>query len=76
MNPPNPKSRHWVGATTELPQDPEEWRATAVMHPVTWWEDWATWIGERAGKDRTPPPMGSKAHPALGDAPGTYVFGK
>jgi len=76
VNPPNPKSRHWVGATTELPQDPEEWRATAVMHPVTWWEDWAVWIGERAGKDRTPPPMGSKAHPALGDAPGTYVFGK
>jgi len=76
VNPPNPKSRHWVGATTELPQDPEEWRATAVMHPVTWWEDWAVWIGERAGKDRTPPPMGSEAHPALGDAPGTYVFGK
>jgi len=76
VNPPNPKSRHWVGATPELPQDPEEWRATAVMHPVTWWEDWATWIGERAGKDRTPPPMGSAAHPALGDAPGVYVFGK
>jgi polyhydroxyalkanoate synthase len=46
------------------------------MHPVTWWEDWPVWNGERAGKDRTPPPIGSKAHPALGDAPGTYVFGK
>ncbi len=75
VNPPNPKSRHWVGATTELPKDPEEWRANAVMHPVTWWEDWATWIGQRAGEERTPPPMGSKAYPVLGDAPGTYVFG-
>ena len=75
VNPPNPKSRHYVGATAELPKDPEEWRATATMHPVTWWEDWAGWIGERAGADRTPPPLGSEAYPVLGDAPGTYVFG-
>ena len=45
------------------------------MHPTTWWEDWATWIKPRAGKKIKPPTMGSDAHPVLGDAPGTYVFG-
>ena len=75
VNPPNPKSRHWVGATTELPQDPEEWLATAVMHPVTWWEDWANWIGERAGATAPRRRWGARGHPVLGDAPGTYVFG-
>jgi len=76
VNPPNPKSRHYVGATPELPQDPEEWFATATMHPVTWWEDWANWIEKRGGDQRTPPPLGSEKFPVLGDAPGTYVFGK
>ena len=76
VNPPNPKSRHYAGATSDLPADPAEWLAGATMHPVTWWEDWATWIGARAGEDRPPPPMGSTAHPVSGDAPGTYVFGK
>lgn len=46
------------------------------MKPVTWWEDWATWISERAGAKIAPPPLGGESHPPLGDAPGTYVFGK
>lgn len=75
VNPPNPKSRHWVGTTDELPADPDQWKAEATMHPVTWWEDWAEWIGERAGLLTTPPPSGSDSYPALGDAPGTYVLG-
>jgi polyhydroxyalkanoate synthase len=75
VNPPNPKSRHYVGATAELPNDPEQWLATATVHPVTWWEDWATWIGQRAGDERTAPPLGSERYPVLDDAPGTYVFG-
>jgi len=75
VNPPNPKSRHYVGAGDDLPADPGEWLAEATMHPVTWWEDWATWIEKRAGDQRTPPPLGSKRNPILGDAPGTYIFG-
>jgi len=43
---------------------------------VTWWEDWANWIEKRGGDQRTPPPLGSEKFPVLGDAPGTYVFGK
>src|SRR6478752_1253266 len=75
VNPPNPKSKHWVGATDELPADPDEWLASATMHPITWWEDWATWIEPRAGKKIKPPSLGSKKYPVLGDAPVTYVFG-
>ena len=75
VNPPNPKSKHWVGSTGELPENPDEWLATATMHPITWWEDWATWIEPRAGKMIKPPSLGSKKYPVLGDAPGTYVFG-
>jgi polyhydroxyalkanoate synthase len=75
VNPPNPKSKHWVGASDELPANPDEWLASATMHPITWWEDWATWIEPRAGKKIKPPSLGSKKYPVLGDAPGTYVFG-
>jgi len=76
VNPPNPKSKHWSADLEELPENPDEWLAAATMQPITWWEDWATWISERAGKQIAPPPIGSQAHPPLSDAPGTYVFGK
>ena len=75
VNPPNPKSRHYISDATALPENPDEWLANSTMIPTTWWEDWATWIEPRAGKKIKPPTMGSDAHPVLGDAPGTYVFG-
>jgi len=75
VNPPNPKSRHYISDATELPENPDEWLANSTMIPTTWWEDWATWIEPRAGKKIKPPTMGSDAHPVLGDAPGTYVYG-
>ncbi len=76
VNPPNPKSKHWVLDEGELPRDPEAWRAAATLHPTSWWEDWTPWITERSGDLRVPPPLGSSRHPVLDDAPGTYVHGK
>jgi polyhydroxyalkanoate synthase len=73
VNPPSPKSKHWYGESDELPQDPERWRAEAGEHNKSWWEDWAPWIAERSGEQRTPPPLGNAEHPVLGDSPGTYV---
>ena len=74
VNPPNPKSIHHVLETgAPLPADPDQWLAQATTHPVTWWEDWAVWIGDRAGGLRKPPRLGSRKHRPLADAPGTYV---
>jgi polyhydroxyalkanoate synthase subunit PhaC len=75
VNPPSPKSRHYVGASSDLPANPDKWLSEATMHPITWWEDWTAWIGKRAGGERKPPAHGNDKYPVLGDAPGTYVYG-
>jgi polyhydroxyalkanoate synthase len=71
VNPPSPKARHWT--REELLADPHAWLAGATEHQGSWWEDWATWIAQRAGARREPPGLGSAQHPPLEDAPGMYV---
>jgi polyhydroxyalkanoate synthase subunit PhaC len=73
VNPPSPKA--WYQAGESHPADPAAWRAAATRHDGSWWEDWARWAGQRAGKLTAPPPMGSQRHPAIADAPGEYVHG-
>ncbi|MGB3698421.1 MAG: alpha/beta fold hydrolase [Gordonia sp. (in: high G+C Gram-positive bacteria)] len=80
VNPPNKKS--WAAALGEpdapampaLPEDPDQWREAATVFDCSWWEDWVRWYTPRAGELQAPPSMGSKAHPVLAAAPGTYVF--
>ena len=76
VNPPNPKSKHWVGSAETLPDDPESWRQQASEVGKSWWLDWTPWIEARAGERRTPPALGSAKHPPLVAAPGTYVLEK
>jgi len=71
VNPPNPKA--WFEVAPTNPPNPQDWRAAAARQPGSWWEDWAAWGSERAGRLIEPPPVGSKAHPVLGDGPGQYV---
>jgi polyhydroxyalkanoate synthase subunit PhaC len=72
VNPPGPKPKHWTN--DELPADPQEWKDNAVLTEGTWWEDWATWIAERGGpKVNAPRRLGSKDHPPIEPAPGSYV---
>lgn len=71
--PPNPKAWYLVGDSDQLPDTPEEWRATAERQSTTWWEDWAVWSSENAGPLVAPPSMGSDAYPVLGPGPGEYV---
>jgi polyhydroxyalkanoate synthase len=74
VNPPNPKSKHWVSSAETLPDDPEAWREQATEVAKSWWLDWTPWIAERAGGQRTPPATGSAMHPPLEPAPGSYVL--
>ena len=73
VNPPGPRAKLWTN--DDLPPDPDEWRAGATETQTTWWNDWAWWLGSRAGDMVAPPPIGSASHPSLGPAPGTYVRG-
>ncbi len=73
VNPPSPKARYRTNDTN--PPQPDDWLDGATRVDGSWWEAWAEWIGERAGKTGTPPPMGSERFPAIADAPGEYVLG-
>ena len=58
----------------DLPADPQEWKDNAELQTSTWWEDWATWIAKQGGpKVAAPRKLGSKDHPPIEDAPGSYV---
>ena len=75
INHPGPKKgAYWVN---EEPADsPEAWLDTAGKREGSWWTDWVAWLGERSGAKVKPPNVGSKAHPPLMDAPGSYVLEK
>ena len=77
VNPPAnpPKRAYWVGEPKRSDKA-DYWHEHAEHVAGTWWEDWTRWLGERCGDKVTPPPMSSRSHPALGDAPGTYVLEK
>ena len=72
VNPPNPKAKHWTN--DDHPADPQEWKDNAELQPGTWWQDWTTWIAKRGGSQvAAPRKLGSKDHPPVEAAPGSYV---
>ncbi len=73
VNPPGPKAWHELAGS--YPASAQDWRAAATRQAGSWWEDWTTWSRGRAGALVRPPAIGSKAYPAVGDAPGSYVHG-
>lgn len=73
VNPPGPKSKHWINEDS-LPMDPREWKDAAKLHDGTWWEDWAKWIAKQGGpKVDAPDQLGSADYPPIEAAPGSYV---
>lgn len=75
VNPPvsPPKREYWVG-TAERHDSAESWRERADHRAGSWWEDWIAWLKPMSGAMRKPPSTGNAKHPALCDAPGTYVL--
>jgi polyhydroxyalkanoate synthase len=71
--PPDSGMSYWTGARRDL-GEAADWLAGATEQHDTWWRAWARWLAERAGPQRTPPPLGSDRHPATDPAPGSYVL--
>ena len=70
------KGAYWVDETGQSAAKPEEWLERAERHEGSWWTDWIAWLGERSGEKIKAPAVGSKLHPPITDAPGTYVLEK
>jgi polyhydroxyalkanoate synthase subunit PhaC len=77
ISPPSKKKAVWWGPPpgTPNPPDPDGWLAEAPKHEGSWWPDWTAWLAQRSPeKTAAPAATGSAEHPALADAPGTYVL--
>ncbi|HEX4253011.1 MAG TPA: alpha/beta fold hydrolase, partial [Pseudonocardia sp.] len=74
VNPPgNPKATYRTSATGS--DSAEEWQADTPKTAGSWWPDFLSWLGERAGADRPAPPTLGGAGFEPGDpAPGRYVL--
>jgi polyhydroxyalkanoate synthase len=72
INPPGGKGTYWTN--DDETGTPARWRESAQRHEGSWWTDWAAWLAARSGAKRKPHSLGSRHHPPLQDAPGSYVL--
>jgi polyhydroxyalkanoate synthase len=73
INHPGPKKgAYWV--SEKAAETPEAWLKQTDKHDGSWWTDWIAWLRARSGDRVKPPGLGSRKHPPLGDAPGSYVM--
>jgi len=74
----NPVSRnrrnYWLPVDSDLEVDPDTWFSGAVEKPGSWWVDYVQWLAGYSGKKvKASNTLGSKEHPVLQAAPGSYV---
>ena len=74
LNPPtNPKASFVIGRVD--PAGPDAFLASAEKRKGSWWLDLRDWLRARSGEEiDAPASLGSKQHPFVTAAPGTYVF--
>ncbi|HEY2538062.1 MAG TPA: alpha/beta fold hydrolase, partial [Stellaceae bacterium] len=71
VNPPGGKYGYWE--SDRNPETAEEWLASSIQHPESWWPLWGRWITKYAGGEvPARQPGGGKLKP-IEDAPGSYV---
>ncbi|PJE30855.1 polyhydroxyalkanoate synthase [Pseudooceanicola antarcticus] len=72
VNPPSKKKYgHYINEA--LPDTPEAFMEGATFTEGSWWPRWEGWLAKRSGKMVPAREPGDSTHPALCDAPGTYV---
>jgi len=75
VNPPS-KKKYGHYTNEDLSLDYKDWEAGADFHEGSWWPRWGAWLKKRSGRKVDARIPGSSTHPALCDAPGTYVTQK
>jgi len=74
VNPPGKNKGHYWSSDRNPPET-QQWLDGAQRVEGSWWPDWTAWITQRSGAEVPARIPGSQpSHPALADAPGTYVF--
>jgi polyhydroxyalkanoate synthase len=79
VSPPGRTGRSYQVMTTgstDRYADPDAWTAAAPHQEGSWWPAWVAWLEQRSGRPVPHPGMGTPqaGHPALPDAPGSYVL--
>ncbi len=75
INPPADNKRsYWTN--DDATPDPDAWLAGATRYAGSWWGDWSAWLHKHSGRWVRSRPVGSARHPAIMDAPGSYVLEK
>ena len=74
VNPPgNPKASYFTGPLDQS-ESSDDWLAKAEQRSGSWWENWAEWVTAHSGEEvQAPERLGSRRHPAVAPAPGSYV---
>jgi len=71
VSPPGSKYGHWENGKN--PPTADEWLASAIQHPDSWWPLWGRWVAKYAGgKVPARQPGDGKLKP-IENAPGSYV---
>ena len=75
INPPG-KNKYGFFLNFDPKKTPEKWHSNAKYHAGSWWNEWASWLKKRSGKQRDALVPGSDSLPVICDAPGLYVTQK
>jgi len=73
VNPPV-KNKYGYWLNDDLSLTPEDWKDAATAHEGSWWPEWEAWLRGKSGRKIAARSPGDSTHPALADAPGTYVI--
>ncbi|MCY4180200.1 MAG: class I poly(R)-hydroxyalkanoic acid synthase [Litoreibacter sp.] len=73
INPPS-KKKYGHYTNPDMSGSTEDWMSGAAFHEGSWWPRWESWLNDRSGKDVKARKPGTKTHPVLEKAPGTYVL--